>query len=124
MPLLKWFKSLFGGASGGATARSGASDGDPHGIYFYFRCDRCGEIVRVRANRRNDINREEDGPGALVLRKEVMGNKCYQLMSAEIWLNDSYQVVNAEVTGGKLADVDDYEAQQAAARVDSDADKG
>jgi hypothetical protein len=86
-----------------------ASTGDPYGVWFHFRCKRCGSLVRVRADRRNDLNRE-DGPGALVLRKDVMDNKCFQLIRAEIWLDDNYGVVEAEVDGGSLITQEEYEA--------------
>jgi len=85
---------------------------DPYGIWFHFRCKRCGSLVRVRADRRNDLNRE-DGPGALVLRKDVMDNKCFQLIRAEVWLDDNYEVVTAEVDGGALITREQFEAAQA-----------
>jgi hypothetical protein len=119
MPLPSWLAALFGGGA----PRPSAPAGDPDGLYLYFRCKRCGEVVRVRANRRNDVNREDEGPGAMVLRKEVMGNKCYQLMSAEVWLDSEYRIVDAEVSGGELVNESDYEAQQAAAASDAGNDQ-
>ncbi|MHB1293592.1 MAG: hypothetical protein ACYC4R_01220 [Anaerolineae bacterium] len=103
MGLLDKLRELFagGGASTGAD--------DPHGMWFYFRCKRCGSIVRVRADRRNDFNREDEGPGALVLRKEVMDNKCFQLMRAELWLDENYQIVDSTIVGGELSCVEEYE---------------
>jgi hypothetical protein len=85
---------------------------DPNGVWFHFSCDRCGSVVRVRADRRNDFNRAESGsgPSDLLLRKEVMDNKCFQLMHAEIWTDGSYQAVHADVTGGKLITAEEYEA--------------
>ncbi|MHB0856936.1 MAG: hypothetical protein ACYC5M_05125 [Anaerolineae bacterium] len=106
MGLIEKLRGLFaGGASTGSD--------DPHGMWFYFRCKRCGSIVRVRADRRNDFNRDE-GPGALVLRKEVMDNKCFQLMRAELWLDENYQVVDSNIVGGELSCVEEYEAAQQA----------
>ena len=107
MGFLNKLKGLLGG---GASPRT---PGDPHGLLFYFKCDKCGEIVRIRADRRNDLNREE-GPGTFLLRKEVMGNKCFQLMSAAVWLDSSYNVVTAEVSGGEIVSEVEYEA----ARID------
>jgi len=88
-----------------------ASEGDPYGLWFHFRCGKCGDVVRVRADRRNDLNREE-GPGTFLLRKDVMDNSCFQLMHAEIWLDSSYNVVTADVTGGELISKHEYEAAQ------------
>jgi hypothetical protein len=91
----------------------GAPQGDPYGMWFHFRCNKCGSVVRIRAHKFNDINHEDGGPGPLVLRKDVMDNKCFQLMRAEIWLDANYEVVSAEVTGGKLISQKEYEAAQA-----------
>jgi hypothetical protein len=90
-----------------------ASSADPYGLWYHFRCGRCGSVVRIRADRRNDLNRE-DGPGTYVLRKDVMDNTCFQLMHAEIWLDDNHNVVSSEVSGGKLISQEEYE--QAAER--------
>jgi len=87
---------------------SPAASGDPNGLWFYFRCNKCGDVVRVRAHRYNDLNREEGGPAPLVLRKDVMDTKCFQLMRAEIWLDNNYGVVSSEVSGGKLISEEEY----------------
>jgi len=105
MGFLDKIKSFLAGAPSGAP-------GDPYGIWFHFRCGKCGEVVRVRADRRNDLNREA-GPGTFLLRKEVMDNSCFQLMHAEIWLDGSYNVVTAEVSGGELISKEEYEAAKA-----------
>jgi len=88
------------------------SAGDPYGIWLHFRCGKCGDVVRVRADRRNDLNREE-GPGTFLLRKEVMDNSCFQLMKAEVWLDGNYNVVVAEVSGGELISEEEYQAARA-----------
>ncbi|MBN1402232.1 MAG: hypothetical protein JXA74_15430 [Anaerolineae bacterium] len=104
---------LTGSPAGARPASSGYSD--PNGIYFHFRCNQCGEIVRIRVDKRNDLNREDDGPGPLLLRKEVMGNNCFQLMHAEIWLSSDYGIAAADVTGGELVSAEEYEASLAPA---------
>ncbi len=108
MGFLDGLKKLFVGGPG----RPSGEAGDPNGIWFYFRCNRCGSAVRVRAHRYNDINRE-DGPAALVLRKDVMDNKCFQLIQAELWLDESYTPVETNIHGGKLITQTEYEAAQA-----------
>jgi len=97
----------------GTASASSATLADPHGLWFHFRCTKCGSLVRIRADRRNDLNRSE-GPGTFLLRKEVMDSKCFQLISAEIWLDASYNVVSAEVNGGELISKEEYEAVQPA----------
>jgi len=65
----------------------------------------------VRLNKLNDLSREEGGPGTLFVRKEVMDNKCFRLMTAEIWLDDAYNVVTADVSGGEMMTREEYESQ-------------
>ncbi len=103
MGFMNTLRHIFGGGSSGSTG-----SGDPYGLWYHFRCDRCGSVVRIRADRRNDLNREE-GPATYILRKDVMDNTCFQLMHAELWLGDSYSVVTADVSGGKLITQDEYE---------------
>jgi hypothetical protein len=109
---------LTGSAAGARTASSGYSD--PNGLYFHLRCKQCGEIVRIRVDKRNDLNREEDGPGPLLLRKEVMGNNCFQLMQAEIWLTSDYGIAAADVIGGELVSAEEYEAWLASGSAESE----
>jgi len=97
-------RSFFAGAPS-------ASPRDPYGLWLHFRCGKCGTVVRIRADRRNDLNREA-GPGTFLLRKEVMDNSCFQLMHAEVWLDSNYNVVTAEVSGGELISEEEYKAAQ------------
>ncbi|MEN6478605.1 MAG: hypothetical protein ABFD20_03085 [Anaerolineales bacterium] len=105
-----------GGAAGRTTpagkpgASSRAAAADPDGLRVYFRCGNCGSPVAVRVNKRNDLSREEGGPGTMFVRKEVMDNKCFRLMHAEIWLDDAYRIVTADIEGGTLLTADEYEA--------------
>ncbi|MCD6520892.1 MAG: hypothetical protein J7M05_13320 [Anaerolineae bacterium] len=116
MGLLKKLLQFFGGGTAGSARGSSTSRSDPYGLWFYFRCNKCGAVVRVRADKRNDLNREEGGPGVFLYRKEVMDDKCFQLMRADIWLDSHYNVVSAEVQGGELITEEEYEAAKAAAQ--------
>ncbi len=84
--------------------------GDPYGILLYYRCQRCKTPVRIRVDRRNDLNREDDGPGTFVLRKEVMDDRCFSLMHSEIWFDSGYKIVASDVTGGTLISQEEYES--------------
>jgi len=102
----------------GMLPRSGVATRDPNGVYFHFLCSRCGSVVQVRADRRNDFNRFDAGvgPSSLLLRKDVMDNTCYQLMGGEMWLDSSYTPVSRTGTGGKLITPDAYDEAIAALR--------
>jgi hypothetical protein len=97
-------------ALGGSERKPGAAPsggGDPNGILFYFRCKKCGSLVRVRVDRRSDLN-AEDGPSTYVVRKDVMDNKCFQLIKAEMWLDSTYTVVQSDVRGGTMITEEEY----------------
>jgi hypothetical protein len=101
------------GTGSGAGTRTGAAkpQADPNAIWLYFRCRRCGTAFRVRVDRRNDLSRE-DGPGVLFLRKQVMDNKCFQMIEAEVWFDAAYAQVSSEVRGGTLMSEEEYRAAQ------------
>jgi len=104
MSFLKRLSSLFS---------PGERVNDPYGVHFYVKCSKCGTIVHVRADRRNDLSREEDGPGSFLWRKEIMDDRCFQLMRAEVWFDSRYNVVSQEVTGGQFVSREDYAKQRA-----------
>jgi len=92
--------------------KTSTSTSDPNGIIFYFRCSKCGTPVRVRVDRRNDLNPDEGGPGYYLVRKDVMDSKCFQMMKAEIWLDTLYNVVQSDVRGGTLITEEEFRAAQ------------
>ena len=102
MGFLDKLRKVLGGSSTGTA-------GDPYGLWFHFRCKKCGSVVRIRVDRRNDLNREEGGAGSFILRKDVMDNKCFQLMHAELWLDEGYNVASAEILGGELISQEEYD---------------
>lgn len=105
---------LFG--SSGAAPTSSLLSSDPDALWFYFRCGKCGTAVRIRVNRRNDANRIDEGPGAFLVRKEVMDSKCFQIMKADIYLDPSYRLVTAHVEGGELITAEEYQTSLDAQR--------
>lgn len=98
-------RKMFGGSA------PAQPQGDPNAIWLYVRCKRCGTPFRVRVDRRNDLSREE-GPGTFLLRKQAMDNKCFQLIEAELWFDESYAVVSSEIKGGTLLTEEEYKAAQ------------
>ncbi len=96
------FRKLFGGKK---------PYKDTTGIYFYAKCDNCGTIVRVRADRQYDLNRVE---GGLEWRKTIVDSKCFRRMYATVKLNDSYQMEDGTLTGGTFVTEAEWQAQEAA----------
>ncbi|WP_376789178.1 hypothetical protein [Thermoflexus sp.] len=80
---------------------------DPDAIWLYVQCERCGAPVAVRADRRYDLNPEEAGTG-YVLIKEIMDDRCFQLMRAEVHLDGRYRVVERTIEGGRFLTPEEY----------------
>lgn len=74
-------------------------------LAFRVRCDQCGEVITVRSRPATDAIPNWDDPqsGAeKVLRKEILGQECFQLIYAELGLDRQGRIVQAEVRGGEL----------------------
>lgn len=105
-----WFDRLF---KGSGKPRPAAQQGDPNAIWLYVRCGKCGTPVRVRIDRRNDLSREE-GPGVFFVRKQIMDDKCFRMMEAELWFDSKYAVVSSEMHGGTILSEEEYKAARSA----------
>lgn len=81
------------------------------GLRFAVRCGRCGEIVRVRADARYDLDHDfDEATGAsrgLVLRKEVLGSQCPRLMRFEVRYDEGRREVARSVEGGEFVTLAD-----------------
>ncbi|MDQ7842255.1 MAG: hypothetical protein QN141_04340 [Armatimonadota bacterium] len=89
-----------------------ASPADAHAVVFYVRCDRCGEVVRVRADRRWDLVQElEDGVTGYTLYKDVLGTRCNQLMRMVVRFDREYRITHQDVEGGRFATAAEYAAE-------------
>lgn len=87
---------------------------DPDAIVFYMRCSHCGEVVRVRADRRSDLVQEfDDDVAGYTLHKEVLGTRCNRMMTARIDFDRNYAITSREAHGGTFATQEEYEAASA-----------
>lgn len=108
MSLLRRLAALLRGA---ATA-----PGPRDTLTFYVRCGRCGEIIRVRADRRWDLLQEfGDGVTGYTLHKDVLGVRCNQLMHLRVVFDLNYRITEQDVEGGSLTTQQAYEAALATA---------
>ncbi len=76
-------------------------------LWLYVQCNKCGTPVAVRVNLFNDPS--IDDQGGYILRKEIMDNKCFRLMSAELRLDDSRRIKDQTIEGGKFITRQQYE---------------
>ncbi|MCA9971956.1 MAG: hypothetical protein KC425_17150 [Anaerolineales bacterium] len=80
---------------------------DENGIYFYVRCQNCGTVVRVRADRRNDLSHAD---GGYEWHKTIVDNKCFRRMETVVQFNHKYEVTHADLRGGDYVTEAEYDA--------------
>ena len=95
-----FLKKLFGGEQKGEYR-------DRQGIYLYVECDRCGDRLRLRVDKKYDLNRDESG---YVWRKTIVDNKCFRPMETTIHFDRNYAVVEQEIEGGHYIARETFEA--------------
>jgi hypothetical protein len=91
-----------------------SSDG---GIYYYVRCGKCGEAIRVRIDRNNDLAQEFEGsgdhPSGYGATKGVVGKTCFRQMSVTINFDGGRREVSRSIDGGDFITREEFEAAQA-----------
>ena len=73
---MNWFRKFFGNVA--------PADG---AIHLYVRCKRCGAPIHVRIDPRNELTIEysdDEQPSGYQLIKEIMDDRCFRLMRAEL----------------------------------------
>ena len=117
---MSFFRRLFGGNK----AEDKNAYRDPDGIYFYVACDRCQTCVRVRVDKRHDLNDEN---GVYRWQKTIVDNRCFQRMTTVVEFDRGYNVVTSEIEGGHYvseAAYNSFLAQEQAAKSPSETEAG
>jgi hypothetical protein len=96
---------------------SGPSTSSDSGLYYYIRCHRCGEVIKVRVNPMNDLSHNDDNTQRFT-RKTIVGRRCYNRIEALFTYDNDSKLIDTEISGGKLVTVEDYEADQANVNAD------
>ncbi|MCL4464539.1 MAG: hypothetical protein M1401_06525 [Chloroflexi bacterium] len=101
MSIWKRLGSIFGGGSTG---------GDDSALQYAVKCRRCGEVIRVRVNRRYDLDQDFGDYGDQVvgytLHKEVLGNRCPQLINIIVHYDRSQRETERDIEGGEFVPPD------------------
>ncbi len=116
MPM-KFLKRLLGGPE--EDAEPGA---DPNLLWYYVRCNRCGETIAIMARKGYDLVEEfaessdessgADAPIGYSLYKDAMGRSdtCFQHMRIEIHYNVQYEEQSRHIEGGTFITAEEYHA--------------
>ena len=81
-------------------------------IHLYVQCDKCGAKLHIRVDKQYDLLPDYTGEaGAYILRKEMMDDKCFRLMYAEVHFDRQYNILAADVQGGRLISREEFEAE-------------
>ena len=83
-------------------------------LWLHVSCNRCGEAIRVRIDRRYDVASNlldpgEEGP-AYTVHKDVVGDRCFQRISVTLGFDRRMNIVERQIQGGKLQTEAELEA--------------
>ncbi|MHB1417301.1 MAG: hypothetical protein ACYC1C_18800 [Chloroflexota bacterium] len=96
---MSWFKRL-------GSLLGGGGSGNGNALYFAVKCSRCGEVITVRADRRWDLMQEFDSTGngvsGYTLHKEVLGQRCPQLIRLEVGFDGARREQWRQIEGGEF----------------------
>jgi hypothetical protein len=88
---------------------SSPPSGDPNALWLYVRCARCGTPLAVRVDLRNEPSIDYEN-GGYVLNKELMDNKCFLLMRAQVRFDDKRNVLERTLDKGEFITRAEFEA--------------
>lgn len=106
MGLFDRLKRAFGGAGG-------VQD---KGIYFYVRCGRCGDPVRVRINPdaelRQDFAAGGDATDGYSVRKMVVDQRCFRPIEVRMRFDAGRREQSREIEGGEFITREEFVAHR------------
>lgn len=80
---------------------------DEKGIYFYVQCDNCNSIIRVRADKQNDLNNTGNG---YQWHKTIVDSTCFRRMTTIVTFDGKFNITDRELSGGTYVSEADYKA--------------
>ncbi len=98
MSILDSLKSLF--SPSGSVGSSSA-------MWLYVRCKRCGAPLAVRVDLRNEPSPDYEN-GGYVLCKEMMDDKCFSLMRAEVHMDAQHHITDKKIENGEFISQQEY----------------
>ncbi|HEX5415692.1 MAG TPA: hypothetical protein VFZ25_08490 [Chloroflexota bacterium] len=86
----------------------GPKETGDRGVYYYIRCNKCKEKIRVRVDPYWDLSPEFEGSGFSVT-KHVIGQKCFRTIEVSLTFDDKRQETERSISGGTFITVAEYE---------------
>lgn len=76
-------------------------------IRIAVRCRRCGEEINVGLRKTSDFSRvyesdEAPSGSSFMIRKEILGSKCNNLIYLTIFFDESFRIISKEIEGGEF----------------------
>lgn len=99
MKLREWFSRAF---------NTKAEKDDSEALYFSVQCNACQEIIRIRADKKYDLLQEfessSDRISGYSYHKDILGQKCFNLMHIIIRYDSSGREISREISGGRFVE--------------------
>src|SRR5205809_1058164 len=104
MGLWDSIKRAFGGGTGPRD----------NGLYYFVRCNRCGDRVRVRVSPTSELQQEFDEKGDAVrgyaVRKMVVDQRCFRPIELRLSYDNNRRERSREIEGGTFLTAEEFEA--------------
>ena len=99
MDFIRRISSLFGGD---------AKDNKDSSFWIAVQCDRCGEVIRTRIDRSNDLSAEYgegESETAYFCRKVLIGKQgCFMPIEVILRFDAKRILIEQQITGGKFVE--------------------
>lgn len=103
---MEFLKKLFGG-----------DEPEEEGFFVYVQCDRCGAKVRSRIHKEYDLVRSDDG---YEWHKTIVDSKCFQRIPTVARFDQNFNLISADMEGGRFITKEEYEAKEVSQTTDTD----
>ncbi len=75
-------------------------------LWLFVQCNRCQEKIKLRIDKTLDLESEFPRAGrediSFVLKKEILGNKCFNLINVDLGLDRKYKAISSRIEGGRF----------------------
>lgn len=85
------------------------------GLYYYVRCDKCGEKIRFRVDPHWDLAPLYDGDdraSCYQVTKHIVGQKCFRPIEVTLTFDQNRKESGRTVTGGRLVSAEEFAEDQ------------